>query len=121
MVHSLEAAATWWPKLSPPALHEQPLIARSSLLWRAATLATVIAALATPGLAEARRGDRPAVGTIERSRLPAEAQRTVELVLRGGPFPYRRDGVVFENREHRLPPRARGYYREYTVPTPGPA
>ncbi|MET0204126.1 MAG: ribonuclease domain-containing protein, partial [Casimicrobiaceae bacterium] len=37
----------------------------------------------------------------------------------GGPFRYDRDGVIFGNREHRLPERKRGYYHEYTVPTPG--
>lgn len=98
---------------------ERPLIARSRSLRRAATLATVVALLSTPVLAEARRNDRPDIGRVELSRLPAEAQRTVELVLRGGPFPYRRDGVIFENREGRLPRRARSYYHEYTVPTPG--
>ena len=51
--------------------------------------------------------------------LPAEAVATLEAVEHGGPFPYPRDGVVFQNREHRLPGRPRGYYREYTVPTPG--
>lgn len=51
--------------------------------------------------------------------LPVEAQTTLELIRRGGPFPYRRDGVVFQNREKRLPDQPRGYYREYTVPTPG--
>ena len=51
--------------------------------------------------------------------LPAEAVATLEAIERGGPFPYSRDGVVFENRERRLPGRSRGYYREYTVPTPG--
>jgi ribonuclease T1 len=86
---------------------------------RAAMLATVVALLGAPLLVEARRSDRPGLRTVELSRLPAEAQRTVELVRRGGPFPYRRDGVVFENREGRLPPRARSYYHEYTVPTPG--
>lgn len=51
--------------------------------------------------------------------LPAEALRTIELVRRGGPFPYRQDGGVFANREGHLPPRSRGWYREYTVDTPG--
>lgn len=51
--------------------------------------------------------------------LPPEAQRTVRLIDRGGPFPYERDGVTFGNRERRLPARPGGYYREYTVPTPG--
>jgi len=51
--------------------------------------------------------------------LPPEAIDTLRLIERGGPFPYPRDGVTFQNREHRLPERPRGYYREYTVPTPG--
>lgn len=51
--------------------------------------------------------------------LPAEASGTLELIAHGGPFPHRQDGVVFENREHRLPERQRGYYHEYTVETPG--
>ena len=51
--------------------------------------------------------------------LPPEARATLSLIRAGGPFPYARDGVVFGNREGRLPPRPRGYYREYTVPTPG--
>ena len=51
--------------------------------------------------------------------LPAEALATLQLIQRGGPFPYRKDGSVFQNRERLLPKRNRGYYREYTVPTPG--
>jgi ribonuclease T1 len=57
--------------------------------------------------------------TIAHAALPVEAQRTLELIRRGGPFPYRKDGSTFQNRERRLPDRPRGYYREYTVPTPG--
>lgn len=53
------------------------------------------------------------------SLLPPEALATLELIERGGPFPYQRDGSVFQNREQRLPGRPRGYYREYTVRTPG--
>ena len=53
------------------------------------------------------------------SELTPEARSTLQLIERGGPFPYRMDGSEFANRERRLPPRARGYYREYTVPTPG--
>lgn len=53
------------------------------------------------------------------SFLPPEAKETLQLIERGGPFPYSRDGVVFQNRERRLPARPPGYYREYTVPTPG--
>lgn len=53
------------------------------------------------------------------SSLPSQAAQTWALIERGGPFPYRRDGVTFENRERLLPAETRGYYREYTVPTPG--
>lgn len=53
------------------------------------------------------------------SALPREAQRTLTLIEQGGPFPFPKDGAVFGNFEKRLPARARGYYREYTVPTPG--
>lgn len=49
----------------------------------------------------------------------AGVNRTLDLIEQGGPFPYRQDGVVFTNREGRLPPRPYGYYHEYTVPTPG--
>lgn len=51
--------------------------------------------------------------------LPPEAIETLRLIERGGPFPHRQDGTVFQNRERRLPDRALGYYREYTVRTPG--
>ena len=51
--------------------------------------------------------------------LPAEAHATLRLIVAGGPFPYDRDGSVFQNREGRLPSQPRGYYREYTVETPG--
>ena len=51
--------------------------------------------------------------------LPPEAVATLEQIERGGPFPYERDGSVFQNRERRLPDQPRGYYREYTVATPG--
>ncbi len=56
---------------------------------------------------------------IARSELPPEGQKTLALIHQGGPFPYRRDGLVFHNRERLLPQRPHGYYREYTVPTPG--
>ena len=53
------------------------------------------------------------------SSLPPQASATVALIRHGGPFPYRQDGVVFANAERRLPIEARGYYHEFTVPTPG--
>ncbi|MCW5883219.1 MAG: ribonuclease N [Anaerolineae bacterium] len=57
--------------------------------------------------------------TIQESQLPREARQTLALIDKGGPFPYRQDGQTFQNREGVLPPKADGYYREYTVETPG--
>jgi guanyl-specific ribonuclease Sa len=51
--------------------------------------------------------------------LPAEAQATIALILRDGPYPHAQDDGVFGNHEGHLPDRPRGYYREYTVPTTG--
>jgi len=59
------------------------------------------------------------VGEIAAAELPREARETLALIKRGGPFPYRKDGAVFHNREKRLPAKPRGYYTEYTVRTPG--
>jgi ribonuclease T1 len=56
---------------------------------------------------------------VKPSALPPEALDTIALIRKGGPFPYERDGAVFGNREKRLPARERGWYREYTVKTPG--
>jgi ribonuclease T1 len=56
--------------------------------------------------------------TVAVADLPPEARETLALIKHGGPFPYRKDGTTFGNRERRLPIRAKGYYREYTVPTP---
>jgi ribonuclease T1 len=53
------------------------------------------------------------------AQLPPEARETIELIRRGGPYPYARDGVTFANRESRLPREKRGDYHEYTVKTPG--
>ena len=58
-------------------------------------------------------------GEVRFSNLPPEAQSTIALIKKGGPFPYERDGVTFGNREKLLPLRERGWYREYTVRTPG--
>lgn len=53
------------------------------------------------------------------SDLPREGQQMLTLIAKGGPFRYSKDGVTFGNREGILPQQARGYYREYTVKTPG--
>jgi ribonuclease T1 len=57
--------------------------------------------------------------TIQYDKLPVQARDTIELIQRGGPFPYRQDGAVFQNRERLLPSSPNGYYHEYTVKTPG--
>lgn len=75
-------------------------------------------------LLSACSGDTPASARAtqpngELAWLPPEALTTLTLIERGGPFPYRKDGTTFHNRERLLPQKPRGYYREYTVPTPG--
>jgi ribonuclease T1 len=81
---------------------------------------------ATPG-AQPDPTDRTSTHSTESSGLhwvavadlPDEAGETLGLIDSGGPFPYDRDGVVFGNFEGILPDHQRGYYHEYTVPTPG--
>ena len=61
----------------------------------------------------------PAATSITLAELPFEGRATYALIREGGPFPHDKDGSVFGNRERLLPAHKRGYYREYTVPTPG--
>lgn len=79
--------------------------------------------LCLPAAAQARSHhhsyDDSAIQSIAAVELPQEGRDTLQLIKRGGPFPYPRDGVVFGNRERRLPQQSRGYYHEYTVKTPG--
>jgi ribonuclease T1 len=64
--------------------------------------------------------DGPGVAaTVPVTELPRQGRETYELIRLGGPFPYHKDGSVFGNRERLLPIEKRGYYREYTVVTPG--
>ncbi|NCT83139.1 MAG: ribonuclease N1 [Comamonadaceae bacterium] len=96
------------------------------LSWLARSGASAVTtALLLSGLAggvqakEATPTATPAPAEISLSELPAQAQETHRLILAGGPFPHAKDGVVFGNRERLLPRKARGFYREYTVKTPG--
>ena len=57
--------------------------------------------------------------TVTLNALPAQGRDMMALIEKGGPFKYSKDGTVFGNREKILPARQRGYYREYTVRTPG--
>lgn len=82
-----------------------------------AVLALFFAFGANAGVAAAPEAE--VIATVATYALPAEARQTLGLIRDGGSYPHERDGVVFGNRERLLPLRARGYYREYTVPTPG--
>ena len=88
-------------------------------------LIALIAALGIGYAINAARGDDHHTGlrsgAVALSTLPAEVTETVHLIEAGGPYPYRQDGEIFNNAERRLPDEPRGYYREYTVPTPGSA
>lgn len=77
-------------------------------------LALIAVSAQSYGVSQFRR-----IGDIRLDELPQEAREALQLIDRGGPFPYRRDGVTFQNRERRLPEQARNFYREYTVSTPG--
>ena len=89
------------------------------LFFVVAALACATAFPAAVGEAIAREEARSATPEIARAALPREAQQTLQSIKRGGPFAFERDGVVFGNYERQLPSRNRGYYREYTVTTPG--
>ena len=83
---------------------------------------TLAVALSFIPFAHAQKGPataHPEVGEIAWTSLPLEARDTIALIRKGGPYPYAKDGAVFGNREGRLPKQKRGYYREYTVKTPG--
>ena len=86
--------------------------------WRGIAAALLAISLLACGDAPAER-PADAIPEAAASELPAQARETIALIRKGGPFPYRRDGIVFGNFEERLPAMARGYYREYTVRTPG--
>jgi ribonuclease T1 len=84
-------------------------VKRFATLFAAATLFAIAAVASAASPAK----------EVALADLPVEARHTLELIRNGGSFPFRQDGVVFGNREKLLPQQARGYYREYTVKTPG--
>ncbi|MEN9843119.1 MAG: hypothetical protein RLZZ612_948 [Pseudomonadota bacterium] len=81
---------------------------RMLILWVCASLWSVLATTAFAFQA-----------VVQRSALGPQAQQVLVLIAQGGPFPFEKDGTVFGNRERMLPSSKRGYYREYTVVTPG--
>jgi len=64
-------------------------------------------------------GEQERIATVNLTDLPKEARQTIALIKKGGPYPYRKDGSIFGNFERRLPLHERGYYKEFTVPSPG--
>lgn len=87
-------------------------------------LAGVLAAVASTFVVQARTPhvqDLPGsvVASVAYAGLPVQGREVMAQIQRGGPFRYEKDGTVFGNRERLLPGQQRGYYREYTVPTPG--
>ena len=90
----------------------------SPLAALVAGLAFAMLTFASESCAQVRPAPAP-MAEIAAAELPHQARETLALIHQGGPFPYERDGVAFGNRERLLPPRARNFYREYTVRTPG--
>ncbi len=87
--------------------------------WRVLWLLLAGLCLSAPAGARGHHHAAAQPAAIAAAELPPEARATLRLIKQGGPFPYPRDGVAFGNYERRLPRQARGYYREYTVQTPG--
>jgi ribonuclease T1 len=79
-----------------------------------------VAAAILPGAVFARTPARVDVtAVISMDELPKQGVQIYRLIHQGGPFASEKDGTVFGNRERLLPLERRGYYLEYTVPTPG--
>ncbi|TWV44587.1 ribonuclease [Streptomyces misionensis] len=92
----------------------------SALLVGGTVSATTAGAVPVPAAtASAVPASAASVGSICHSALPPQADDTLGLIAKGGPYPYPQDGTVFSNREGVLPGRPSGYYHEYTVETPG--
>jgi ribonuclease T1 len=89
-------------------------VARGAL--QALLLGALVACGPTGDAREAK--GRGVAGDVALADLPPEARDTLALIRKGGPFPYRKDGTTFGNREGHLPRQLRGYYTEYTVRTP---
>ena len=95
---------------APPAARSIRLLLAASVLVLALPLVSVADARSLH-----RGGADPTIAVVD---LPDPGPQTYRLILKGGPFPYAKDGSVFGNRERLLPRERRGFYREYTVQTP---
>ncbi|MBY8340582.1 ribonuclease [Streptomyces spinosirectus] len=90
-------------------------------ITRIGAAAALLSALVVGGTVTATTADAAptSVGSICYGDLPSQAYDTLDLIAKGGPYPYEQDGTVFSNREGVLPSQSSGYYHEYTVKTPG--
>ena len=88
-------------------------------LHKTGLVVTLASAALLSGVVQARGVVPTDLATVALAELPAEARTTHRLILQGGPFRHGKDGTVFGNRERMLPRQPRGFYHEYTVPTPG--
>jgi ribonuclease T1 len=115
-VLALSAMAGGCGKGKPQTTTQDAGASASSAPVQAAAVASdaVVAASGTPGVQE-----HGALGSVTLAQLPGEAAETLRLIKAGGPYPFGEDGVLFRNSASVLPPHARGYYRAYTVRTPG--
>ncbi|MDB5860895.1 MAG: hypothetical protein JWQ76_4584 [Ramlibacter sp.] len=101
-------------KISP----EGPILSRRAVVKFALTSA--ILALALTGIPAVQARERQdGAATVRVAELPRQGQEAYGRIRQGGPFQFDKDGMVFGNRERQLPTERRGYYREYTVTTPG--
>jgi len=94
-------------------------------MWRLTSLKLVLTGFVLSGIfatgavqAKGPAAENPQT-TVAVAELPRQGAQTYGLIYQGGPFAHEKDGVVFGNRERLLPAQKRGYYREYTVTTPG--
>ncbi len=109
-VEEATAAPAAQPSSEPTAVQaEEPTVAPTTVPTKQPTAAP------SPTIPATING----LPTIAWDELPPEALVTIGLIDQGGPFPYDRDGITFQNREGLLPPERSGFYSEYTVKTPG--
>lgn len=124
-IRSLGRMGVWWPvvllvvmALLLTGCGTSPAIAANTPAGTKAPTASAASKKATP-TPRPKPARIDGLKTVYTYQLPKQAQQTIVLIKQGGPFPYERDGITFQNRERLLPNKPRGYYREYTVITPG--
>ena len=118
VVKNVDAATVQGARAGASAMPSSRRRSNAGALFALVLAVSASFAALTPASSQAR----PAAGLgadVALASLSPEARRTDQLIHSGGPFPFSRDGVVFGNYEKRLPREPRGWYHEYTVPTPG--